>query len=98
MNGSISPSPLSYKDWFSTRTAATNAMIQATSHILEIAEYLANKKKSSGIPLHLDIEPEPDGLLAHPKEYIVCYDSELLPKSEKGAHGKECVTPCTSWG
>src|SRR3546814_7182418 len=55
--GSISTSPLSYKDWFSTRTAATNAMIQATYHILEIAEYLANEKKSSGITLHLDIEP-----------------------------------------
>ncbi|HEY9561246.1 MAG TPA: metabolite traffic protein EboE, partial [Anseongella sp.] len=80
MNGSISTSPLSYKDWFSTRTAATNAMIQATYHILEIAEYLANEKKSSGITLHLDIEPEPDGLLGNTKEFIEWYDEYLLPE------------------
>src|SRR3546814_755399 len=80
MNGSISTSPLSYKDWFSTRTADTNAMIQATYHILEIAEYLANEKKSSGITLHLDIEPEPDGLLGNTKEFIEWYDEYLLPE------------------
>lgn len=80
MHGSISTSPLSYKDWFSTKTAATNAIIQSTYHILEVAEYLAREKAESGVVLHLDIEPEPDGLLGNTKEFIDWYEEYLLPE------------------
>ncbi|QEC53480.1 hypothetical protein EDD80_103240 [Anseongella ginsenosidimutans] len=83
MNGSISTSPLSYKDWFSTRSAATNAVIQSTYHILEVAEYLAREKAESGVCLHLDIEPEPDGLLGNTREFIEWYEEYLLPEGVK---------------
>lgn len=83
MNGSISTSPLSYKDWFSSRTGATNAIIQSTYHILEVAEYLAREKLQSGRILHLDIEPEPDGLLGNTKEFIDWYEEYLIPEGVK---------------
>lgn len=83
MDGSISTSPLSYKDWFSTKSASTTAFIQSTYHILEVAEYLARVKEESGVLLHLDIEPEPDGLLGNTKEFIEWYEEYLLPEGVK---------------
>lgn len=78
LEGGISTSPLSYKYWYKNDQAADKAMLEATNHIISVAEYLYRLKQTKGISLHLDIEPEPDGLLETGQEFIHWFEDHLL--------------------
>lgn len=80
MDGGVSTSPLSYKPWFETKESMASAKDQATENILVVAEQLYTIWERSGIVLHLDIEPEPDGLLESGREFIDWFENDLLPK------------------
>jgi hypothetical protein len=75
----ISTSPLSYRHWFGSPGQVQEARATATRHILSIAEHLIRIHRSSGKLLHLDIEPEPDGLLETGAEFIEWFEEDLLP-------------------
>jgi hypothetical protein len=79
MDGGISTSPLSYRGWFHTAEALEAARKSATANILAVVEHLARLKSASGRLLHLDIEPEPDGLIETIREFIEWYEEDLLP-------------------
>lgn len=79
MDGGISTSPLSYKHWYKNEAEKENAIRTATAHIMSVTEVLIHIRLSDGIVLHLDIEPEPDGLLESGEEYIQWYEQYLLP-------------------
>jgi hypothetical protein len=83
MDGGISTSPLSYKYWHNTPAETEAAKTIATRNILQVAEELINIRKNTGVYMHLDIEPEPDGLLENGEEYITWYEDVLLPKGRK---------------
>ena len=76
--GGISTSPLSYKHWFKTDDALINAMKLSTNNIVLIVENLIEIHQSTGKLLHLDIEPEPDGILETGKEFIDWFKNDLL--------------------
>ena len=82
MEGGISTSPLSYRHWFSTDDLTQKAKEKATKHIVEVAEQLYKIKSDRGITMHLDIEPEPDGLLETGAEFIEWYENMLLPMAK----------------
>jgi len=75
----ISTSPLSYRHWFTSPGQLQEARAIATRHILSVAEQLIRIHRSSGKLLHLDIEPEPDGLLETGAEFIEWFEEDLLP-------------------
>ncbi len=77
MDGGISTSPLSYKSWVAADDDA--AWELQTRNVLKIAERLIRLKQESGQLIHLDIEPEPDGLLGDCAELIEYYQRWLLP-------------------
>lgn len=79
MDGGISTSPLSYKHWYKNEAEKEQAIRTATAHIMSVAEVLIHIRLSDDIVLHLDIEPEPDGLLESGEEYIQWYEQYLLP-------------------
>ena len=81
MDGGQSTSPLSYRHWFSSLELFDQAKTDATKQITEIVLFLANIYKEEGKILHLDIEPEPDGLLETGEEFIDWYNNVLLPGS-----------------
>ena len=83
MDGGISTSPLSYRYWFSTEAASAEAKKIATRNILQIVEELIRIKRSSGILMHLDIEPEPDGLLETGAEFIDWFENDLVPMARQ---------------
>jgi hypothetical protein len=78
MEGGISTSPLSYKHWHKEPKRLTSAFESATIHVLQVAEQLIEINKASGKLIHLDIEPEPDGLLETGTEFIEWYRQYLL--------------------
>jgi sugar phosphate isomerase/epimerase len=75
----ISTSPLSYRFWWETPEKFKNAIEQSTRNILHVVQELVQIKKESGKSLHLDIEPEPDGILENSSEFIDWYTNYLLP-------------------
>jgi sugar phosphate isomerase/epimerase len=88
VEGGISTSPLSYRHWFSTDLEKAAAFEQATTHLIQVVEELVRLKQETGKLLHLDIEPEPDGLLENSEELIRYFKDWLLPKG-KGILGRK---------
>lgn len=82
MEGGISTSPLSYRHWFATEEDKAAAFERATQHLVEVVEALVEIQQRTGKFLHLDIEPEPDGLLENSDELIRYYKDWLLPKGK----------------
>lgn len=78
VDGGISTSPLSYKFWH-TDDQLPSAFEKATFNILQVLDQLVQIKKSTGKVIHLDIEPEPDGLLGNGKEFLQWYMQYLMP-------------------
>jgi len=79
ISGGISTSPISYKHWFHSEEAIATVLKKGAEHLTEIVEQLYTIEKSSGKYLHLDIEPEPDGLIENTKEFLDFYLNYLLP-------------------
>lgn len=82
MEGGISTSPLSYKYWHKTPQLLAQATNIATANILKVAVGLVRIAQETGIYMHLDIEPEPDGVLESGPEYIDWYINTLLPQGK----------------
>lgn len=79
ISGGISTSPISYKYWFNSQEAIPEALKIGAEQLTDIVEHLYTIEKSSGNYLHLDIEPEPDGLLENTKEFLDFYLNYLIP-------------------
>lgn len=77
--GGISTSPLSYRHWFAGEKEREQASRFATKNILRVVEHLVSLKNSTGKTIHLDIEPEPGGLLENGPEFTAWYEERLLP-------------------
>jgi hypothetical protein len=82
MEGGISTSPLSYRHWFPTKELTDEVIKAATRNIILVAEELYKFKITKGIRMHLDIEPEPDGMLETGAEFIAWYENMLLPMAK----------------
>ncbi|WP_018611832.1 metabolite traffic protein EboE [Segetibacter koreensis] len=83
MDGGVSTSPLSYRYWFDNAAELAAARHTATQNILEITEHLINIYKATGKILHLDIEPEPDGIMETGVEFIDWFQKDLLVAGTK---------------
>ena len=80
MDGGVSTSPLAYRHWYNGTDDEWQTMRRhATAQVAEIALYLAQLHRTRGKILHLDIEPEPDGVLETGEEFIAWYEEELVP-------------------
>ena len=78
MDGGISTSPLSYRHWFNTSDELQTATHTATLNIIAVLKELVHIYQKTGVTMHLDIEPEPDGILETGREFIDWFESELL--------------------
>jgi len=79
LEGSISTSPLSYKPW--VRPGDTAALERISANLAAIAARLAQVKEADGTLIHLDLEPEPDGLVENSTEAAAFFRDWLLPKA-----------------
>ena len=79
MDGGISTSPLSYRHWFHNEEELQKAKELATNNIVQVVENLIVIHATTGKLLHLDIEPEPDGMLQTGDEFIQWFENNFLP-------------------
>lgn len=82
VEGGISTSPLSYRLWH-TESKKASVFDITTKHVLHVVEHLMNIKKRTGQTMHLDLEPEPSGLIENGPEFIEWYTAVLLPEGVK---------------
>ncbi len=82
MDGGISTSPLSYKRWVNIGDAATWELL--TRNVTRVAETLVRVRQEQGKLLHMDIEPEPDGLLENSAELVRFFEDCLLTSGACG--------------
>jgi hypothetical protein len=78
MTGGVSTSPLSYAPWHSSPTILRRAKEVSTYHLLQLVDYLDELYQRTGKLLHLDIEPEPDGILEDSAGFVDYYNDYLL--------------------
>lgn len=78
MEGSISTSPLTYRYWHHPQDwpAVTE---KATENLLTVVDALMQIRENTGRLIHIDIEPEPDGMLDNATEFVAWYQQYLLP-------------------
>ncbi|MFL0206713.1 metabolite traffic protein EboE [Aquirufa sp. 2-AUSEE-184A6] len=95
--GGISTSPLSYRYWFKTEKEREDAKLKSTKHLLEVVEVLDQIAKKTGKVIHIDIEPEPDGLLSNHTEFVHWYEEVLLTSGDASLirkHVQLCFDIC----
>lgn len=80
IEGSISTVPLSYKPWFEgNQLAQAKAVSSATIYIAQIVAQMVRIRAATDKVLHLNLEPEPDGLIENAEEVIKYFEKYLLP-------------------
>ncbi len=82
LDGGVSTSPVSYRHWFKNEDELETARRKGAQQMIEIAFFLHEINKSTGKLLHLDVEPEPDGILETGEEYIDFYTNYLIPAAK----------------
>lgn len=80
MEGSISTLPLSYKPWFpENQPIRANVFYKASIYIARVVAKMVRIRAEMGKLLHLDLEPEPDGLIENAAEVVNYFEAHLLP-------------------
>ncbi len=79
LEGGISTSPISYKHWYKSNEERKCVFEKGAEHLIEIVLQLHEIEVSSGTYLHLDIEPEPDGLIENSDEFLDFFETYLIP-------------------
>ena len=79
ISGGISTSPVSYKYWHTTEEATKSAFETGAKNMVEVAIHLHHIEKRTGKYVHLDIEPEPDGMLENSDEVLHFFRDYLIP-------------------
>lgn len=73
--GGVSTAPLSYKEWM--KDPGDPGWEPVLSHVLACAESMARLRQETGRYVHLDIEPEPGGLIETTQEFIQFFERLL---------------------
>ena len=77
--GSISTSPLSYKPWLDwTALAAAPDWAACVAQLVRVTQALLAIENETGKYIHVDLEPEPDGLLETAGEVCAFFRDHLL--------------------
>ncbi|MEH2276771.1 MAG: metabolite traffic protein EboE [Nostoc sp.] len=80
LDGGISTLPLSYKPWSGEDQATFETVLKKSClNIASVVTEMIRICEETGKILHIDLEPEPDGLIENTSEVIDFYHNWLLP-------------------
>ena len=92
VSGGISTSPISYKHWHKNPEEHTKTLRTGAENLLQLTLFLHELKAKTGKEIHIDIEPEPDGMLENSQEVVDFYMDYLFALSEKTIAQKLQIT------
>ncbi|MBH8571623.1 metabolite traffic protein EboE [Nostocaceae cyanobacterium CENA369] len=80
LDGGISTLPLSYKPWWQEDQATSETVLKNSCfNLAAVVVEMIRIREETGKLLHIDLEPEPDGLIENTSEIIDFYQNWLLP-------------------
>lgn len=79
--GGVSTPPLSYFDFWNEHKSVERNFELVTKNIIEVLGEVSSIGNQKSQILHLDIEPEPDGVLGNVQDLIDWYLQHLLPQA-----------------
>ncbi|TGM61446.1 metabolite traffic protein EboE [Leptospira vanthielii] len=79
IEGGVSTPPISYQFFDATDSDRKQRIAVATKHIINVLFHLIQIEKDSGKTLHLDLEPEPDGILGNVELWVQWFLDVFLP-------------------
>ncbi|MEH1944361.1 MAG: metabolite traffic protein EboE [Nostoc sp.] len=80
LDGGISTLPLSYKPWWEKDHITFETILKKSClNIASVVAEMIHIHEATGNILHIDLEPEPDGLIENTSEVIDFYQNWLLP-------------------
>ncbi|MBN3940461.1 metabolite traffic protein EboE [Nostoc sp. NMS9] len=80
LDGGISTLPLSYKPWWVKDQGTFETVLKKSCfNIALVVVEMIRIREETGKILHIDLEPEPDGLIENTSEVIDFYQNWLLP-------------------
>jgi sugar phosphate isomerase/epimerase len=82
LEGGVSTSPVGYRHGYPTPANKTEALKKGAAQMARVVLDLLQKEQERGIFMHLDIEPEPDGLLENSAEVLSFYTEYLVPAGQ----------------
>lgn len=91
-DGGVSTAPLSYKGWNPAPNEAVWGII--VDNVLRCVTQMADIRRDTGRYIHLDIEPEPDGLVENTPEFIAFFHRLLRragPDAAQAVRDHVCV-------
>ena len=74
----VSTSPISYRFWHQGHQEIESVKLKSCAQIMMLVFFLNHLSKDNGVVFHLDIEPEPDGILETSAEFIDYYNDYLI--------------------
>ena len=79
IDGGISTVPISYKPWWQDSEHQEKVLHQSSLYLAQAIAQLAEVYQNTGKIIHIDLEPEPDGMLENSREIISFFQNWLLP-------------------
>ncbi len=80
--GGISTSPIGYSHVYPGERRG-QALARGSEQLATLGVFLYQLEKETGKRIHIDIEPEPDGLLENSEEFLTFYKDFLIPAARK---------------
>ena len=99
LDGGISTLPISYKPWWQNSDDQNKILQQSSLNLAQAIAKMAEIYQNTGKLLHLDLEPEPDGMLENTAEVIDFFQDWLLPIAGKWLEQQLGISPAVaeSW-
>ena len=83
ISAGISTSPISYKHWFASENELNRVCTTGAINMISVVLELIAIEEATGKSMHLDIEPEPDGILENSDEVVHFFNEYLIPTGVK---------------
>lgn len=97
LDGGISTLPISYKPWWQNVPEKTESILhQSSLNLAKAIAKLAAIKQNTGKLIHLDLEPEPHGMLENTQEMIDFFQNWLFPVAGNWLQANQGINQSTA--
>lgn len=83
IDGGISTVPISYKPWWKDSEQKEKALHHSSLHLAQAIARMAEIYQNTGKLIHIDLEPEPNGMIENTQEVVSFFENWLLPVAKQ---------------
>ena len=91
LDGGISTLPVSYKLWWRNSEEKERVLREGSLNLAYAIAKLAEVEQNTGKLIHIDLEPEPDGMLENSQEIIDYFQNWLIPVAGEWLQNKKGI-------